>query len=883
MIIITTISTEYFSLNGVNYAKIYQPLKQGVEAVGIYNVNDTRQQLVSSTPYDHFQINGVVYGTQEETIAALLLVIFTNDISKLKLRVEEKTDKGGYSGTTKDLKDELDAKAFEGLITYQTKAELDAVDPVPSDGTPAKVANDSTSTNNGYYSVVAGVWVKDADVYENTIDQNNTSKGVTGKAVYDAVLPFESYNLYEKEILTSYGVVIQSGAGTGSVQAFGDGTNMYGIKHTLNSTSGGYNYMYSRIGNGVEYSDLSSKVLKFIIKAEGAGQFRFKITNGLAWGSGDNTVATVYAQTIDFTAENDYTAEVEIDMSDQSVIDFFAEAQRASSVYQRVYYIITANDGSSTPLGTHVLRSFVFDSSQDLGEKVGTPQYNGYAEEKFVVDYVNSKLNSSDKSYTPLDIANLSVRGGTPVSLETLSDAKFRFKKELGLPNSSVVGFYIKFTYADLTDLDEELTIISRRAVDSGSFNTFKIVDNFGDWSPTDEPIGLEGSFPQFTDGTVRINIYQHIINSGSSYTSYYEGANELTILFAIYEGSDPNALTDNYLDYTFELYYRNENIVFVASDLASGIRQELVEEIGADVSAELGLGSNYIVCWGDSLTAQGGWTTTLGTLSGLTVLNAGTGGENSKTISARQGGDVMIVKELTIPATTTSVLIADRDVDGGIKTEFGETVTPLLQGGSNHVNPCKIGDVEGTLVWTGASYADLTGDWEFTRSVAGSEVVIDRPTAIRTAYDINQNNPFLMVIFIGQNGGWGTNEELILQHRRMIEHSKATNVIVLGLSSGTAASRASYEAAMKEEFGRYFISLREYLSSPIYASGGVTIVSSYGLEDAGFTPTQDDLDKIAIGQVPPQLLSDGTHYKTETRTVIGNLIYNRCRDLNIF
>lgn len=308
-----------------------------------------------------------------------------------------------------------------------------------------------------------------------------------------------------------------------------------------------------------------------------------------------------------------------------------------------------------------------------------------------------------------------------------------------------------------------------------------------------------------------------------------------------------------------------------------------LVNQTSAgEAGDDLGLLSPYITCWGDSLTRGGGWTTLLGTLSGMNVYNGGTGGEDARTILARQGGDVMLINNITIPAGITPVLIADRDVDGGIDTALGHTVTPLLQG-SAHFNPCFIGDVQGTLKWSGSGHSDLTGNWEFTRAEAGSEVIINRPTAIRTDFDINKNEPHLQVIFIGQNGGYNDIDELIQQHKYLIEHSQAKHTVILGLSSGRATSRADYEKAMCKEFGRFFISLREYLAAPIYATGGGTIISCYGLDDAGLTPTQADLDAIALGMVPPQLLSDNVHYTSATKTVIGNLIYKKCKELNIF
>lgn len=290
---------------------------------------------------------------------------------------------------------------------------------------------------------------------------------------------------------------------------------------------------------------------------------------------------------------------------------------------------------------------------------------------------------------------------------------------------------------------------------------------------------------------------------------------------------------------------------------------------------------NDYIVCWGDSLTAQAGWTTVLNAFTGRQVLNAGTGGENVKTITARQGADVMTVNNIIIPADTTPVVIADRSTDGGIYTAFGNKATPLLQGGTGHVNPVKIGDIEGTLAWTGSDYADTTGTWTFTRLAEGTATTINRPTAIRTNYDRNYNAPYLMIIFMGQNGGYDDLADLVRKHRLMIEHSNAKHYLILGLSSGNAESRAEYEAAMREAFGRYFVSLREQLSAPIYTDGVIT--SCYGLDDAGLTATQEDLTAIAAGEVPPQLLSDSVHYSAAGKTAIGKLLYRYGRDLNIF
>ena len=296
------------------------------------------------------------------------------------------------------------------------------------------------------------------------------------------------------------------------------------------------------------------------------------------------------------------------------------------------------------------------------------------------------------------------------------------------------------------------------------------------------------------------------------------------------------------------------------------------------------------IVCWGDSLTAGGGWTTILQELSGLEVYNAGTGGEDSRTIMARQGADLMVVNNITIPKDKIPVTIANFN-DDGFDTLSKNKVKPLLQGGYEHVNPVRIGDIEGNIEWTGQYYNDKNGTWTFTRLEEGKEVVITEPTTITTNYDRNHNSPYLMIIFMGQNGGYSSNEDLINQHKLMIEHANAKNVIILGLSSGSRAGREEYESVMKKEFGKYFISLREYLSCPIY-NEEQEIISCNGLAEQCLEPnntytyngiTYDAIEEIKNGIVPHMILRDSVHYTEGTKRVIGDMLYKKCCELGIF
>ena len=197
----------------------------------------------------------------------------------------------------------------------------------------------------------------------------------------------------------------------------------------------------------------------------------------------------------------------------------------------------------------------------------------------------------------------------------------------------------------------------------------------------------------------------------------------------------------------------------FMTTDTTSEVEAELAKESGllnpVNYALDAGMvngkpisdyvGGQYITCWGDSLTAQGGWTTLLGTLSGRAVYNCGVGGESSPVIMARQGGDVMMLltndnPNIVIPGTTTAVELRS----GSLRTFFGKNVMPLLQGGGN-VNPVTLAGIKGTLSLS-------AGKYYFSRSEAGEAKAIDRDARIITKGDSEYNNPYLMIIYMGQN-----------------------------------------------------------------------------------------------------------------------------------
>lgn len=290
----------------------------------------------------------------------------------------------------------------------------------------------------------------------------------------------------------------------------------------------------------------------------------------------------------------------------------------------------------------------------------------------------------------------------------------------------------------------------------------------------------------------------------------------------------------------------------------------EAVDEIARQKINEIKADSNIIDCWGDSLTqAYGfiGYPQILQSLLGnnYTVNNLGVGGETTKTIAGRQGGMAYIVQpDVVIPSSKTAVEITLKSDDGG-------TVAPIKTSIQRYmgVNPVTLEGIEGTLTWSN----DGTDHWYFTRNIEGDSMTINRPTVLLT--DGRKRKKNVLIIFMGQNGGWDNNPDtLVKQYKKMIDQANSNRYILLGLTSSNATSGAALEKAMFENFGRHYINLREYLST-------------YGIQDAGLTPTSTDLEQMAVGAVPSSLLSDAIHGNQYYYNIIGNLVYKRGKELD--
>lgn len=78
MIIINTVSTERFSVDGIEYFKNFTPVVAG-DTVRFLNTYDSCIEIVKSTNYVNITLDGVVYGSVALLQSALLPVIYTRD------------------------------------------------------------------------------------------------------------------------------------------------------------------------------------------------------------------------------------------------------------------------------------------------------------------------------------------------------------------------------------------------------------------------------------------------------------------------------------------------------------------------------------------------------------------------------------------------------------------------------------------------------------------------------------------------------------------------------------------------------------------------------------------------------------------------------------
>lgn len=127
-------------------------------------------------------------------------------------------------------------------------------------------------------------------------------------------------------------------------------------------------------------------------------------------------------------------------------------------------------------------------------------------------------------------------------------------------------------------------------------------------------------------------------------------------------------------------------------------------------------------------------------------------------------------------------------------------------------------------------------------------------------------------IIFMGTNGGYQSNKDLINQINAMIKYSRSNRYIVISQHvtnkvNNTIPKLMAMEDSLSLQYGKNYINLRSYLVER-------------GLNDAGLKPTNEDLDSLSHGAVPPQLMEDGKHFTAKGYELIAKLVREKLQEL---
>ena len=248
-------------------------------------------------------------------------------------------------------------------------------------------------------------------------------------------------------------------------------------------------------------------------------------------------------------------------------------------------------------------------------------------------------------------------------------------------------------------------------------------------------------------------------------------------------------------------------------------------------------------------------------------VTNCGVGGENINTIAARLGANLVYsINDFVLPADTTPVQIGT--YNDKLKSSWGTTVAPLLQGHGNSVNPCYVQGIECILKWTGSNYDDINATYTLQRVSSGDRNVnFPAKTPIIFSGSKYYRNTKLAVLWCWQNGGYTNDTELIEKLDKMIAHLNTSKYILVGLHSGTKSSREEQEDLLTSKYGDKFFNWRQY-------------ASTNALYDFGLTPSSEDLSAMKIGSMPPSLRIDSVHLCAAGYAILGYKIIERFKNL---
>lgn len=280
------------------------------------------------------------------------------------------------------------------------------------------------------------------------------------------------------------------------------------------------------------------------------------------------------------------------------------------------------------------------------------------------------------------------------------------------------------------------------------------------------------------------------------------------------------------------------------------------------------------INCWGDSLTDQNTWEPYLSQKLSANninniVNNYGIGGEATDFICCRIGTfPIYTDKEITINGDSTFDSVPFVFIDNN-----GQEQTYNI--GNSNIRSDR-----------GTSIFHLENDFTVNVSFSNGKLALSHITGATKKFPKgtiaypdsikHANVGDINIFFIGTNGfrngdGCPKTKDIIANIidsiKKSIRYCGSDKYLVIGIFSNDPRSislRDYWDEEFRKTFGNKLIDFRKY-------------VTSNGLTDFGLTPTAEDNEAIALGNVPPQLqISDKFHLNNQGGKILADLIYKR-------
>lgn len=284
-----------------------------------------------------------------------------------------------------------------------------------------------------------------------------------------------------------------------------------------------------------------------------------------------------------------------------------------------------------------------------------------------------------------------------------------------------------------------------------------------------------------------------------------------------------------------------DNKVLFVSDASGSWVQNCIPAEGGTPFPA---FPLSALACWGDSLTAGAGSTNPTtksypgqlsALLGGRTVFNGGIGGQTSLQIMARQGGALSLI-------TVAANLIP---ASGGVAVT-DKTVNFLVSSGS--FSGTQTGTLAGVL---GAMTTDASGNWTFTRAVAGAATACPAGTPFIPTLAVQHRGETALLI-IGRNDSMSTSTATHLSRiQAMVDYltpyykNFAVGLVLNSISEGIGSSNYNSIKARNDAVkAAYPNNWFDTQSPPTDAEMALL----------GFVPDSGDMADIANGCIPTHM-----------------------------